>query len=146
LTGEQTAVSATEFTAIRFDTSVPITVTKLGMYIKAFSTQYSVWLALYGNNGGHPGALLGSATVLVTAAGAKELSLATPVTIPAGTYFVGATQSGFAAYGMSSTIGNYEYVKNPPTGTPWNPAGAPSPAPATATFTGSHNLYVVGKE
>jgi hypothetical protein len=139
-------VTVTEFTAVRFDTPVPITVTKLGMYIEVFSTQYSVWLALYDNNGGHPGALLASATVLVTATGAKELSLASPVTIPAGTYFVGATQSAFAAYGMSSATGTYEYVKNPPTGQPWNAASAPSPAPATATLTGSQNLYVIGKE
>jgi hypothetical protein len=115
------------------------------MYIKAFSTQYSVWLALYANNGGHPGALLASAMVLVTSTGAKELSLGVPVTIQAGTYFVGATQSGFAAYGLSSAIGSYEYVKNTST-PPWNAAAAPSPAPATTTFTGSTNFYVVGKE
>ena len=144
--GGHAASSARYFSATRIDTPIAITVTKLGMYAPYYDSgtgQYSVWLGLYANSGGHPGALLASAKVLVTGTGASELAI-TPTTIAAGTYFVGATQNNWAYYGMDTSSGNYEFYDNG--STYYNDTAAPNPAPATQTLSGSMNFYLIGKE
>ena len=144
LLAEACVADGTQFNAIPVTIAAPITVTHLGIHIIQFASQYDIWLGLYANNGGKPGALLASAKSVITGNGAKELPV-TSTNIAAGTYFVGLVPSSFAKYGCSSTVGTYEWFDNG-AGSIFNAGAAPNPAPATTTLTGTSNFWLVGRE
>lgn len=145
--GNNTSQTTIDFVAGQVDIPIAMTVTKLGTYAyyNGSTGQYSFWLGLYTNNGGHPGSLVVAAKGLVTAQGAQELTV-TPTVIAAGTYFIGATQSTWAYYGQDTSTGGYVFAHTPGTSY-WNDSAAPATAPATTTATpGSYNFYLMGKE
>jgi hypothetical protein len=140
---EKTASSSAYFGAIRVDIPQALTVTALGTYVAQVDAQHTIALGLYRenpNSPGHPGALVVSSTLIVSSTGTKQLAVA-PTAIAAGTYFVGATQSNWAHYGMVSAVGSYEHSAS----SAWS-GSAPNPAPATQTFDGSINFFLVAKE
>jgi hypothetical protein len=62
-------------------------------------------MALYSDTSGSPGALVAYTDVFTTAVGANEVSLSTPVSLPAGTYWITAVYSGttYIYYGSTAS-------------------------------------------
>jgi hypothetical protein len=116
----------------------PITVTALGAI--ATSGGPSAVLALYGDSGGAPGALVARTAPTALAGGVNELPVASKAAVPAGTYWIAGEFDSPASICTDATTANqvdYVPVAYPTVPNPW------SPAPNTL-HTGNINFYVVG--
>lgn len=143
--GEACVGDPTQFQAYPVTVSAPITVTSLGLNIIQWSAQYDLWIGLYANNGGKPGALVVATKALITGNGAKDLPV-TATNIAAGTYWIGGIASSFFKWSCSTSAGTYAWVDNGSTAL-YNANAAINPAPAgTQIITGSGNWWLSGKE
>jgi hypothetical protein len=106
---------------------------KLEIYLQpsANAGQQSIEGVVYANAAGAPGALLGVSRELLyhstEAAGWYQLSFATPLSLPAGEYWIGViTGAGndIAGFRYDSVSGSRDYNANPYTSGPSNPFGS----------------------
>ncbi len=115
--------------------SLPVagSVTKLSVYLAPtwVSGQQDLEGVIYADSGGAPGALLGTTSQFVfsssDAAGWYDLSFASPVSLPAGTYWIGVfsgASSSVAGFAYNWVAGSRDYDVNAYGSGPTDPFGS----------------------
>ena len=117
----------------RYAVSASVSVTKLSMYLQPASTSGSQTLegVIYSDSGGSPGSLIAVSNQLTFAstntAGWYDLPFSTPVSLPAGNYWIGfisGSSPNVIGFRYDSVAGSRAYNANTYSSGPSNPFGA----------------------
>jgi len=103
--------------ASAFTQSVPVTISRMAVYLTSYAVSYQINLAIFNDNGGSPGPLVVQGTPQLMTVGWNQMPISDTV-LPAGTYWLAIKTSG-SSFGIKCDENQpgYIYYK---LNDPWN--------------------------